>query len=163
MVPYYGATLPLARKVSFDFDWGRQPSKDTIEKAMSKLDGIPFDQQRAVFAGKLLENDHTFEDYNIPKDATIHMVLRPSWPFMPFPLHLRNLDDNGKDQCRYVWEVFENIQWYDDVKQSQVWMHLSPRDPGKIWDKSISRHESSWKNKKPCAALALFFAVDYWC
>eukprot|EP00434_Breviolum_minutum_P005290 symbB.v1.2.004665.t1/scaffold230.1/size260421/2 len=53
-------------------------SSDTIEKAMSKLDGIPFDQQRAVFAGKLLENDHTFEDYNIPKDATIHMVLRPS-------------------------------------------------------------------------------------
>jgi len=78
VVPYYGATLPLAREVSFDFDSGRQPSKDTIEKAMSKLDGIPFDQQRAVFAGKLLENDHTFEDYNIPKDATIHMVLRPS-------------------------------------------------------------------------------------
>ena len=51
-------------------------STDTIEKALSKLHGIPFDQQRAVFAGKLLENDCTFEDQNIQKESTLHLVLR---------------------------------------------------------------------------------------
>ena len=52
-------------------------STDTVEKAMSRMsEGIPFDQQRAVFAGRLLENDRTLEEYNIQKDSTIHLVLR---------------------------------------------------------------------------------------
>ena len=52
-------------------------SDDTIEKAMSRIsDGIPFDQQRAVFAGKLLEPHRTFEDYDIQKESTIHLVLK---------------------------------------------------------------------------------------
>jgi large subunit ribosomal protein L40e len=66
--------LYTGKTITIDAD-----SYDTILDVKHKITdivGIPTDRQRLIYAGKLLYDNHTLEDYNIPTDATFTLVCR---------------------------------------------------------------------------------------
>jgi hypothetical protein len=87
---------------------------EELKYMIRSKEGIPIDEQRLIYARKLLEDGSTLEDYNIENRSTLHLllglrggywgyepiVLKPSLLDTPYHYDFTNISDNGRTFSR---------------------------------------------------------------
>ncbi|XP_041856608.1 ubiquitin-like protein 4A [Melanotaenia boesemani] len=104
----------------------------TVKKLVSERLNIPANQQRLLFKGKALADEHRLSDYSIGPEAKLNLVIRPVGEKTAASGVAAGSSSNMSMQGG-VWQVVSTI----------LARHFSPADAAKVHEQLIKDYERS--------------------
>ncbi|XP_068616812.1 ubiquitin-like protein 4A [Brachionichthys hirsutus] len=102
----------------------------TVKELVSEHLNIPANQQRLLYKGKALADEHRLSDYSIGPEAKLNLVIRPVGERTGAPGTVAG--SSGSTQGR-VWQTVSTI----------LARHFSPADAAKVHEQLIKDYERS--------------------
>lgn len=126
-----------------------------IKEMVSELEGIPPDQVRLVFAGKVLADDNTLNYYNITKESTLHiiMALRGGKPvILLYPPGYMNVENVSIGLSKEYWKFKtyfpkEVTKTEDKEYETITWNDLSVDRNGTITKNKFDMRYLFWESE----------------
>lgn len=101
----------------------------TVKELVSERLNIPANQQRLLYKGKALADEHRLSDYSIGPEAKLNLVIRPVGERTgPSGMVASSSSSQGK-----VWQTVSTI----------LARHFSPADAAKVHEQLIKDYERS--------------------
>lgn len=100
----------------------------TVKELVSERLNIPANQQRLLYKGKALADEHRLSDYSIGPEAKLNLVIRPVGERAPAPGAGSSSSPQGG-----VWQIVSTI----------LARHFSPADAAKVHEQLIKDYERS--------------------
>ncbi|KAK5623267.1 Ubiquitin-like protein 4A [Ameca splendens] len=100
----------------------------TVKELVSERLNIPANQQRLLYKGKALADEHKLSDYSIGPEAKLNLVIRPVGERAAAPGMAGSSNPHGG-----VWQIVSTI----------LARHFSPADAAKVHEQLIKDYERS--------------------
>uniref|UniRef100_A0A3Q2YDD6 Ubiquitin like 4A n=1 Tax=Hippocampus comes TaxID=109280 RepID=A0A3Q2YDD6_HIPCM len=99
----------------------------TVKELVSERLNIPANQQRLLYKGKALADEHKLSDYSIGPEAKLNLVIRPAGERTGASGTTATCSSNGSITQAGVWQTVSTI----------LAKHFSPADAAKVHEQLI--------------------------
>ncbi|XP_054904852.1 ubiquitin-like protein 4A [Poeciliopsis prolifica] len=101
----------------------------TVKELVSERLNIPANQQRLLYKGKALADEHRLSDYSIGPEAKLNLVIRPVGERAAAP----GMAGGSSNPQGGVWQIVSTI----------LARHFSPADAAKVHEQLMKDYERS--------------------